>query len=67
MRTHVHEGIRMEGRESRVDPDEWRPLIMRFQELYGLKGKKADESLLAGIEEEEYMGFSNAVEVELVK
>jgi hypothetical protein len=41
-------------------------MIMSFQELYGLKGKKVDESVLAKIEEEEYRGFSNAADVEKV-
>jgi len=66
LRTHVHEDIRMEGQENRIDPDKWRPMIMSFQELYGLKGKKIDESVLAKIREEEYRGFSNAAEVEAV-
>jgi hypothetical protein len=65
LRTHVHEGIRMEGFENRVDPGKWKPMIMSFQELYGLKGKKTDESVLANIEEE-YRGFSNATDVEEV-
>lgn len=64
LRTHVNEEIRMEGFENRIDPDKWQPMIMSFQELYGLKGKKVDESVLAKISEEEYRGFSNAVEVE---
>jgi hypothetical protein len=55
----------MEGFENRVDPDEWKPMIMSFQELYGLKGKKVDESVWAKIEEE-YRGFSNAADVEEV-
>jgi flavin reductase (DIM6/NTAB) family NADH-FMN oxidoreductase RutF len=67
LRTHVHEGIRMEGFENRIDPDKWQPMIMSFQELYGLKGKKVDESVLAKISEEEYRGFSNAAEVEGVQ
>lgn len=67
LRTHVHETIRMEGKENRVDPDKWNPMIMSFQELYGLKGKKVDESVLAKIGEEEYRGFSNPTEVEKVK
>lgn len=37
-------------------------MIMRVQELYGLKGKKVDESVLAKISEE-YRAFSNAAEV----
>jgi len=64
LRTHVHEDIRKEGTANRVDPDKWQPMIMSFQELYGLKGKKVDESVLAKISEEEYRGFSNAAKVE---
>ncbi|OBU01115.1 hypothetical protein VE01_00873 [Pseudogymnoascus verrucosus] len=64
VRTHVHREIRMEGSKNRIDPDKWRPMIMSFQELYGLKGKVVDESVLARIGEEEYRGFSNSVEVE---
>ncbi|OBT77929.1 hypothetical protein VF21_04316 [Pseudogymnoascus sp. 05NY08] len=41
-----------------------RPMIMSFQELYGLRGKVVAESVLARIGEEEYRGFSNEVEVE---
>ncbi|KAG9234009.1 hypothetical protein BJ875DRAFT_424736 [Amylocarpus encephaloides] len=64
LRTHVHEDIQMEGVENRIDPDKWQPMIMNFQELYGLKGKKVDESVLAKISEEEYRRFSNAAEAE---
>jgi flavin reductase (DIM6/NTAB) family NADH-FMN oxidoreductase RutF len=67
LRTHVHEEIRMEGLENRIDPDKWKPMIMSFQELYGLKGKKVDESVLANISEEEYRGFSNAAQVEEIE
>jgi flavin reductase (DIM6/NTAB) family NADH-FMN oxidoreductase RutF len=67
LRIHIHEHIRMEGFENRIDPDKWQPMIMSFQELYGLKGKKVDESVLAKISEEEYRGFSNAVEVDGVQ
>jgi hypothetical protein len=66
LRTHVHEQIRMQGHENRVDPDKWQPMIMRFQELYGLEGKKIDESVLAKISEEEYRGFSNVAEFEKI-
>jgi flavin reductase (DIM6/NTAB) family NADH-FMN oxidoreductase RutF len=64
LRTHVHQEIRMEGHENRIDPDKWHPMIMSFQELYGLKGKRVDESVLARIGEEEYRGFSNSAEIE---
>ncbi|UKZ81421.1 hypothetical protein TrVFT333_009193 [Trichoderma virens FT-333] len=36
LRTHVLDSIRMPGHPNRVDPDKWRPMIMSFQELYGL-------------------------------
>lgn len=66
LRTHVHSAIRMHGHVNRIDPEKWRPMIMSFQELYGLRGHKVDDSVLAKISEEEYRGFSNAAEVEEV-
>ncbi|SCO42558.1 uncharacterized protein FFNC_08590 [Fusarium fujikuroi] len=36
LRTHVRHDLRMEGYANRIDPDRWRPLIMSFQEFYGL-------------------------------
>lgn len=54
LRTHVHQAIRMEGKENRIDPTKWRPLIMCFQELYGLKDGKVEDSRLAEIGEEAY-------------
>lgn len=57
VRTHVHDAIRMEGSENRIDPDKWRPMIMSFQQLYGLEGERVGESVLAGIEEEAYRDF----------
>lgn len=67
LRTHVHEEIRMNGTENRIDTDKWRPMIMSFQELYGLKPKRVVELDLAIIREEEYRGFTNAAEFELVQ
>lgn len=64
LRTHVHEKIRMEGHANRIDPDKWHPLIMSFQELYGLGRKKTSQSILAEINEEEYRPFSNPVDDE---
>lgn len=61
VRTHVHEGIRMEGLENRVDPDKWRPMIMSFQQLYGLAPRKIAESVLGRISEEAYRPLSNNV------
>ena len=39
---------------NRVDPDKWQPLIMSFQEFYGLSPRKAHESRLAEIPERLY-------------
>jgi hypothetical protein len=61
--THVHENIRMDGHKNRIDPDKWHPMIMSFQELYGLHPKKVSPSVLAEIEEEEYRPFSNPAQV----
>ena len=49
-RVHLEESIIMEGHPDRVDPDKWRPLIMSFQEFYGL-GDKIHRSRLATIPE----------------
>ncbi|WP_433891481.1 flavin reductase family protein [Streptomyces sp. CA-111067] len=54
-RVLVHERIRMAGTRDRIDPDRWRPLIMSFQELYGL-GPRVRESTLASIPERMYRG-----------
>jgi len=52
-RIHLEESIIMEGHPNRVDPDKWRPLIMSFQEFYGL-GEKVHSSRLGTIPESEY-------------
>ena len=52
LQTHIHASIQMEGYANRIDPDKWRPMIMSFQELYGLSRNKASVSTLAEIEEE---------------
>ncbi|SEK77236.1 flavin reductase family protein [Streptacidiphilus jiangxiensis] len=53
VRVHVAEEIRLPGHANRIDPDRWRPLIMSFQQFYGL-GPQVRPSRLAGIEEELY-------------
>jgi flavin reductase (DIM6/NTAB) family NADH-FMN oxidoreductase RutF len=50
---HVHESIRLPGTAHRIDPDRWRPLIMSFQQFYGL-GDRVRPSTLASIDEEWY-------------
>ncbi|MFD9889865.1 flavin reductase family protein [Amycolatopsis sp. NPDC059027] len=52
-RVGAHDDVRMAGTDNRIDPDAWRPLIMSFQELYGL-GPKLRPSTLASIPERLY-------------
>ena len=52
-RIHLDESILMQGQDDKVDPDKWRPLIMSFQEFYGL-GSKVHPSTLAQIPEHLY-------------
>ncbi|KAF2463691.1 uncharacterized protein BDR25DRAFT_245063 [Lindgomyces ingoldianus] len=54
LRTHVRNDLRLAGHANRIDPDCWRPMIMSFQEFYGLASKKVTESNLATIDEEKY-------------
>ena len=44
----------MEGQPNRVDPDKWRPLIMSFQQYYGLTEQKLHRSALGQIPEAMY-------------
>ncbi|GJN82350.1 hypothetical protein PLIIFM63780_005890 [Purpureocillium lilacinum] len=60
LRVHVHDKLRMEGHANRIDPDKWRPMIMSFQELYGLSEGKAGESHLARIDEEKYRAVTRS-------
>ena len=54
VRVHLEEQILMAGDRNRVDPDKWRPLIMSFQEFYGLAPSKVRPSTLAEIPERLY-------------
>jgi flavin reductase (DIM6/NTAB) family NADH-FMN oxidoreductase RutF len=54
-RVHVDESIVMAGEPNRIDPDKWRPLILSFQEFYGL-GAKVHPSRLGTIPEALYRG-----------
>lgn len=56
LQVHVLERLRMKGHQNRIDPDLWRPMIMSFQQLYGLRDGKLDNSKLAEIDEELYRG-----------
>jgi hypothetical protein len=53
LRTQVRNDLRLPGHANRIDPDRWRPMIMSFQELYGL-APKSTQSKLATIDEERY-------------
>jgi flavin reductase (DIM6/NTAB) family NADH-FMN oxidoreductase RutF len=53
-RVHAHPSIMMDGEPNRVDPDKWRPLIMSFQEFYGLTAEKLQRSELGQIPEQLY-------------
>ncbi len=52
-RVHIEEAILMDHETNRIDPDRWRPLIMSFQEFYGL-GPKLQASTLGEIPERLY-------------
>ncbi|OAA78542.1 FMN-binding split barrel [Akanthomyces lecanii RCEF 1005] len=54
LRVHVLERLRMPGHVNRIDPDRWRPMIMSFQQIYGLRDTKIAPSQLAEIDEELY-------------
>jgi len=53
-RVHVEGALLMEGERDRIDPDKWRPLIMSFQQFYGLAPEKLNESTLGKIPESLY-------------
>jgi len=52
-RVYVDDSIAIAGQEDKIDPDKWRPLIMSFQQFYGL-GPRLQESRLATIPESAY-------------
>jgi hypothetical protein len=54
-RVHVDPSILMDNEPNRIDPGRWRPLILSFQEFYGL-GPKLCHSCLATIPEALYRG-----------
>ena len=53
LRTYIADELRLEGHVNRVNPDKWRPMIMSFQHLYGLRNVE-QKSTLANIDEELY-------------
>ena len=57
-RVHVHPSILKDGTNDHIDPDKWSPLIMSFQQFYGLAPNKVHTSRLGEIPEEAYRGFT---------
>ena len=53
-RVHLADSIVMDDDPDRVDPDKWRPLIMSFQQFYGLGPDRLHQSELAEIPESAY-------------
>jgi flavin reductase (DIM6/NTAB) family NADH-FMN oxidoreductase RutF len=53
-RVHLEEAILMDGDRNRIDPDKWRPLIMSFQQFYGLESHRLHDSTLGEIPERLY-------------
>jgi flavin reductase (DIM6/NTAB) family NADH-FMN oxidoreductase RutF len=53
-RVHAHPAIMMAGQSNRIDPDKWRPLIMSFQQFYGLTPTRLQRSELGQIPETLY-------------
>jgi flavin reductase (DIM6/NTAB) family NADH-FMN oxidoreductase RutF len=53
VRVHADSSILVSGEPDRIDPDKWRPLIMSFQQFYGLT-PRLQESTLATIPESAY-------------
>jgi flavin reductase (DIM6/NTAB) family NADH-FMN oxidoreductase RutF len=54
-RVHVHPSLVMQGTTDRIDPDQWSPLIMKFQKFYGLAPGQVHSSRLGEIPEATYM------------
>jgi flavin reductase (DIM6/NTAB) family NADH-FMN oxidoreductase RutF len=53
-RVYLEESILIDGNPNRVDPDKWRPLIMSFQQFYGL-GESIHPSTLSQVPEILYL------------
>ncbi|HMG07307.1 MAG TPA: flavin reductase family protein [Mucilaginibacter sp.] len=53
VQVYLEESIVMNNDPNRVDPDKWRPLVMSFQQFYGL-GPQVHASSLASIPEYKY-------------
>lgn len=54
LRVHVLKGLVLKDHPNRIDTDKWRPMIMSFSRLYGLRDGELEHSVLAEIDEEKY-------------
>jgi hypothetical protein len=54
VRVHADESVLMPNEDHRINPDRWRPLIMSFQQFYGLTDSKLHHSALGEIPESAY-------------
>jgi flavin reductase (DIM6/NTAB) family NADH-FMN oxidoreductase RutF len=54
LRIHIEDRLMLAGHENRIDTDKWQPMLMCFQEYYGMGQKKLVKSRLAEIDEELY-------------
>ncbi|KAF2495415.1 hypothetical protein BU16DRAFT_610322 [Lophium mytilinum] len=64
LRTHVEETLRLEGHVNRIDAAKWRPLIMCFQDYFGMGRQVLNKSRLAEIQEESYRAWTESEVVE---
>jgi flavin reductase (DIM6/NTAB) family NADH-FMN oxidoreductase RutF len=61
LRVHIEDELRLEGFENRVDVDKLKPLFMVFQEFFGMRPGRVEDSRLAEIGEENYRGLTGTV------
>ncbi|MCJ1302147.1 hypothetical protein MMC08_004950 [Hypocenomyce scalaris] len=54
LRTYVFDELRLAGHANRIDPDVWRPMILKFPAIVWAEGRKERKVHLANIEEELY-------------
>jgi flavin reductase (DIM6/NTAB) family NADH-FMN oxidoreductase RutF len=59
IRVHADSSVLVPGEPNRIDPDKWRPLIMSFQQFYGLT-QRLQKSTLATIPESAYRSANAA-------
>jgi flavin reductase (DIM6/NTAB) family NADH-FMN oxidoreductase RutF len=60
LRIHVEDELRLEGYENRIDSEKLRLVFMAFQDFYGMRRGKLEESRLAQIGEESYRGITKS-------